>query len=35
MTDDSSNEYQNSRISDQTEFHTEPDTDENDNADGT
>jgi len=32
---DSSDEYQNSHISDQTELDTEPDTDENHNADGT
>jgi len=35
LSDDSSDEYQNSHISDQTELDTEPDTDENDNADGT
>jgi len=35
LSDDSSDEYQNSHISDQTELHTEPETDENDNADGT
>ena len=35
LSDDSSNEYQNSHISDPTELDTEPDTDENDNADGT
>ena len=35
LSDDTSNEYQNSHISDQTELDTEPDTDENDNADGT
>jgi len=34
-SNDSSDEYQNSHTSDQTEFDTEPDTDENDNADGT
>jgi len=34
-SDDSSDEYQNSHISDQTEFDTEPDTGENDNADDT
>ena len=33
-SDDSSNEYQNSNISDETELDTQPDTDENDNADG-
>jgi len=32
LSDDSSDEYQNSHISDQTELDTEPDTDENDNA---
>lgn len=35
LSDDSSDEYQNSHISDQTELDTEPDTDENDNADDT
>jgi len=35
LSDDSSDEYQNSHISDQTKLDTEPDTDENDNADGT
>jgi len=35
LSDDSSDEYQNSHISDQTKLHTEPDTDANDNADGT
>jgi len=35
LSDDSSYEYQNSHISDQTELDTEPDTDENDNADDT
>jgi len=35
LSDDSSDEYQNSHISNQTELDTEPDTDENDNADGT
>jgi len=35
LSDDSSDEYQNSHISDQTELNTEPDTDENDNADNT
>ena len=35
LRDDSSDEYQNSHISDQTELETEPDTDENDNADAT
>jgi len=35
LSDDSSHEYQNSYISDQTQLDTEPDTDENDDADGT
>jgi len=35
LSDDSSDEYQNSHISDHTELDTESDTDENDNADGT
>jgi len=35
LCDDSSDEYQNSHISDQTELDTEPDTDENNNADDT
>jgi len=35
LRDDSSDEYQNSHIYDQTELDTEPDTEENDNADGT
>jgi len=35
LSDDSSDEYQNSHISDQTKLDTEPDTDENDNVDGT
>jgi len=35
LSDDSSDEYQNSHISDQTELNTEPDTDENDDADDT
>ena len=35
LSDDSSDEYQNSHISDQTELDTEPDIDENDNADST
>jgi len=35
LSDDSSDEYQNSHISDQTELDTKPDTDENDNADDT
>jgi len=35
LSDESSYEYQNSHISDQTELDTEPDTDENDNVDGT
>ena len=35
LCDDSSDEYQNSHISDQTELDTEPDIDENDNADDT
>jgi len=34
LSDDSSDEYQNSHISDQTKLDTEPDTDENDNAEG-
>jgi len=33
LRDDSSDEYQNSHISDQTELDIEPDSDENDNAD--
>jgi len=35
LSDDSSDEYQNSHKSDQTELDTKPDTDENDNADDT
>jgi len=35
LSDDISDQYQKSCISDQTELDTEPDTDENDNADGT
>jgi len=35
LSDDSSDEYQNSHISDQTELDTEPDPDENHNADDT
>jgi len=35
LSDASSDEYQNSHISDQTELDTEPDTDKNNNADGT
>jgi len=35
LSDDSSDEYQNSHISDQTELDIELDTDENDNADHT
>jgi len=35
VSDDTSDEYQNSHISDQAELDTEPDTDENDNADDT
>jgi len=35
LSDDSSDEYQRSHISDQTELDTEPDRDENDNADDT
>jgi len=35
VSDDSSDEYQNSHISDQTELDTEPETEDNDNADGT
>jgi len=35
LSDDSSDEYQNSHLSDQNELDTEPDTDENDNTDGT
>jgi len=35
LSDDRSDEYQNSHISDQTELDTEPDTEENDNADDT
>ena len=35
LSDDSSDEYENSHISDQTELDTEAATDENDNADGT
>jgi len=35
LSNDSSDEYENSHISDQTELHKEPDTDENDNADDT
>jgi len=35
LSDDSIDEYKNSQISDQTELDTEPDTNENDNADGT
>ena len=35
LSDDSSDEYQNSHIYDQTKLDTEPDTDKNDNADGT
>ena len=34
LSDESSDGYQNSHISYQTELDTEPDTDENDNADG-
>jgi len=35
LSDDSTDEYQSSHITDQTELDTEPDIDENDNADGT
>jgi len=35
LSDDSSDVYQNSHISDQTKLDTEPDPDENDNVDGT
>ena len=35
FSDDSSDEYENSHISDQSELDTETDTDENDNPDGT
>jgi len=35
LSDDSSDEYQKAHISDETELDTEPETDENDDADGT